>query len=83
MMEGSTAITVFQSAVSEGPCILVQCIAGSIRFFFPIFKEYAGNVFLQHKDSKLSASVYMMVQSYVRKYSFVSKIGSQVALGVW
>jgi len=37
----------FLFAVSQGPCILFQCFADGIRFILTIFKEGAGNGFLQ------------------------------------
>jgi hypothetical protein len=36
----------FHVAVSQGPCVLAECIAGSIKFLLTVFRGGAGNVFL-------------------------------------
>jgi len=40
-------LPLFLFALSQGPCVLFKCFADGIRFILAIFKEGAGNGFVQ------------------------------------
>jgi len=47
---GDGVLAIVKSAVSQGPYMLLPCIALSIRFLFAKFKEGCGNVSNQVTD---------------------------------
>ena len=49
--QSAQCLPLFQSAASQGLCILVQCIAVNIKFLLATFKEATGNVFLRLTDT--------------------------------
>jgi hypothetical protein len=42
----SVILTAVPCALSQGPCVLAECIAVNIKLVLTVFNEGAGNVFL-------------------------------------
>lgn len=55
----------FKFAVSQGPCILIQCIAISIRCWPASFKEGAINGSLQLEDVRHIQQIHCLLQVIV------------------